>query len=84
MFFAHEYVSLQRWWKVGLVASFVNIAIWGTNPEKNAAASQRLATTGRRVFAAIADVGDEDAVVRAMAATVDTLGKVDSCFANAA
>ena len=30
MFFAQEYVSLQRWWKVGLVASFANIAIWGT------------------------------------------------------
>ena len=30
MFFAQDYVSLQRWWKVGLVASFVNIAIWGT------------------------------------------------------
>ncbi len=30
MFFAQDYVSLRRWWKVGLVASFVNIAIWGT------------------------------------------------------
>lgn len=30
MFFAQDYVSLQRWWKVGLVASFANIAIWGT------------------------------------------------------
>jgi DASS family divalent anion:Na+ symporter len=30
MFFAHDYVSLRRWWKVGLCVSFVNIAIWGT------------------------------------------------------
>jgi len=30
MFFAQDYVSLQRWWKVGLVASLANIAIWGT------------------------------------------------------
>ncbi len=30
MFFAQDYVSLQRWWKVGLIVSFANIAIWGT------------------------------------------------------
>jgi len=30
MFFAQEYVSLRRWWKVGLVVSLVNLAIWST------------------------------------------------------
>jgi DASS family divalent anion:Na+ symporter len=30
MFFAHGYVSLRMWWKVGLIVSFVNIAIWST------------------------------------------------------
>jgi DASS family divalent anion:Na+ symporter len=30
MFFAHEYVSLRRWWKVGAAVSVVNIAIWAT------------------------------------------------------
>jgi divalent anion:Na+ symporter, DASS family len=30
MFFAHEYVSLKRWWKVGFAVSFVNLAIWCT------------------------------------------------------
>ena len=30
MFFAHDYVSLRRWWKVGAAASLVNIAIWST------------------------------------------------------
>jgi len=30
MFFAHDYVSLRRWWKVGAGASLVNIAIWST------------------------------------------------------
>jgi DASS family divalent anion:Na+ symporter len=30
MFFAHEYVSLARWWKVGFFISIVNIAIWST------------------------------------------------------
>ncbi len=30
MFFAHGYVSMRSWWKVGLVASFANIFIWAT------------------------------------------------------
>jgi DASS family divalent anion:Na+ symporter len=30
MFFAHDYVSLGRWWKVGFFISLVNIAIWST------------------------------------------------------
>jgi DASS family divalent anion:Na+ symporter len=30
MYFAHEYVSFARWWKVGFVISLVNIAIWTT------------------------------------------------------
>jgi DASS family divalent anion:Na+ symporter len=28
MFFAHEYVSLRLWWKIGFIISLVNIAIW--------------------------------------------------------
>jgi len=28
MFFAQDYVSLKKWWQIGLVVSFVNIAIW--------------------------------------------------------
>ena len=30
MFFAHGYVSLGRWWKVGAAVSLVNIAVWTT------------------------------------------------------
>ena len=30
MFFAQDYVSLGRWWKVGAVVSVVNIAIWSS------------------------------------------------------
>jgi len=30
MFFAHQYVSLKRWWKVGLAVSFVNLAVWSS------------------------------------------------------
>ena len=30
MFFAHRYVSIGTWWKVGFVVSVANIAIWST------------------------------------------------------
>lgn len=28
MFFAQDYVSLRRWWFIGLIVSFANLAIW--------------------------------------------------------
>jgi DASS family divalent anion:Na+ symporter len=30
MFFAHEYVPLKTWWKVGFIISLVNIAVYST------------------------------------------------------
>lgn len=30
MFFAHDYVSFGRWWKIGFCISLANIAIWST------------------------------------------------------
>jgi len=30
MYFAQDYVSLQKWWRVGFVVSLVNLAIWST------------------------------------------------------
>jgi DASS family divalent anion:Na+ symporter len=30
MFFAHGYVSLGRWWKVGAAVSLVNLAVWSS------------------------------------------------------
>ena len=60
-----------------------DVAIWGTNAEKNEAARAQLAATGRKVLALQCDVGDEAAVERAFAETVKELGRVDGCFANA-
>jgi NAD(P)-dependent dehydrogenase (short-subunit alcohol dehydrogenase family) len=60
-----------------------DIAIWGTNPAKNAGAKTALEKTGRRVLALQCDVGDEQAVDRAFAETLKTMGRVDGCFANA-
>jgi divalent anion:Na+ symporter, DASS family len=30
MFFAQDYVSLKKWWQVGLVVSVVNVTVWST------------------------------------------------------
>ena len=59
------------------------MAIWGTNADKNAAAHEALSAHGGAVFSRVCDVGDQDAVEESFAATLDTLGRVDSCFVNA-
>ena len=60
-----------------------DVAIWGTNAAKNAGAQVALSKTGRRVLALQCDVGDEAAVDSAFARTLETMGRIDSCFANA-
>ena len=66
-----------------LAEAGADVAIWGTNPTKNAAAQAELAETGRKVLALVCDVSDEAAVDAAFAETVKVLGRVDGCFANA-
>jgi hypothetical protein len=60
-----------------------NVAIWGMNAAKNAAAKAELEKTGRRILALQVDVGDETAVAQGFAETLKILGRVDGCFANA-
>ena len=60
-----------------------DVAIWGTNAAKNAAARAELQGIGTRVLALECDVGDEAAVEAAFAETLRVLGRVDGCFANA-
>ena len=59
------------------------VAIWGRNPEKNAAATKELRALGADAEAFACDVGREDEIESAMAATLARFGRVDSCFANA-
>jgi NAD(P)-dependent dehydrogenase (short-subunit alcohol dehydrogenase family) len=66
-----------------LAEAGADVAIWGTSATKNATARAELERTGRRVLALACDVGDEAAVTAAFAETVETLGRVDGCFANA-
>lgn len=67
----------------GLADCGAAVAIWGTNPAKNAIAAEELSRYGGGVHTVVCDVSDEGAVVAAMAETVDALGRVDSCFVNA-
>lgn len=68
---------------MGLARAGADIAILGTNDQKNAAAAEQLKATGQRVVALQCDVRDEDQVIGAFAETVRQLGKIDSVFANA-
>lgn len=70
----------------GLARSGADVAIWGTNAERNAAAVDELAelaAPGTRVRSWRCDVGDEDDVEAAFAGVLEHFGRVDSCFANA-
>lgn len=60
------------------------VAIWGRSAERNDAALARLTAQGITAIALAADVTDERATVSAMAASVERLGRLDACFANAA
>jgi NAD(P)-dependent dehydrogenase (short-subunit alcohol dehydrogenase family) len=66
-----------------LAAAGADVAIWGTSAAKNEAAAAQLREHGGRVLALQCDVGDEAAVEATFARTVETLGRVDGCFANA-
>jgi hypothetical protein len=60
-----------------------DIAIWGTNAAKNAAAAETLGAAGGKVMTLECDVGEEAAVEAAFARTLDRFGRIDGCFANA-
>lgn len=67
----------------GLAAHGATVCIWGTNPTKNDAAVERLGAIGGDVMSIVCDVGDEEAVIESMAATIESFGRIDSCFVNA-
>jgi len=67
----------------GLAGAGADVAIWGRDTDRNAAARDRLAQHGTRVLAVECDVSDGASVDAAFASTVAELGRVDSCFANA-
>ena len=60
-----------------------DIAIWGTNLDKNAAALETLRGHGVKAEAWVCNVADQAEVNATMAATLEAMGRVDGCFANA-
>lgn len=66
-----------------LAQAGADVAIWGTNTDKNNAAEAALRSTGRRVLTQAIDVSKEAQVVDGMRAVIATLGRVDAVFANA-
>ena len=60
-----------------------DVCVWGTNPDKNAAALEQLQSHGGKASVQICDVSDPAAVKAAFAETLANFGRVDSCFANA-
>ncbi len=59
------------------------VAIWARKPEKSAEAVAQLSQLGVDAIAITCDVGDEDSVAAATAETVERLGRIDICVANA-
>ena len=62
----------------GLASAGADVCIWGTNPEKNAAAEKTLLALGGKVVAIRCDVSQEEEVQSAFAETVKIFGKVNS------
>ncbi len=66
-----------------LAQAGADIAIWGTNADKNAAAEAQIAAHGVKAKAYICNVADAAAVDAAFSQTIADFGRVDGCFANA-
>ena len=65
-----------------LAEAGANVAIWGTNPDKNDTALGSLEGSGSHL-ALVCDVGNESAVEKAFEETTSKLGNIHGCFANA-
>ena len=66
-----------------LAEAGADICIWGRNADKNDAAERKLQLHGQRVLALQCDVSDESQVEECFERTIEVLGRVDACFANA-
>jgi len=67
----------------GLAKAGCDLVIWGSNPEKNAAAEKTLKAYGRRVLVQRCNVVEEAEVEACFAEALAIMGRIDGCFANA-
>ena len=61
-----------------MAASGADVAIWGTNEEKNAKAAEALKSHGTKVAVRRVDVSSEQEVIDGVEATVAELGRIDT------
>ena len=66
-----------------VAAAGADVSVWGTNPDKNAAAEAELSALNPSASALRCDVSDEQQVEESMAAVIERYGRVDGCFPNA-
>jgi NAD(P)-dependent dehydrogenase (short-subunit alcohol dehydrogenase family) len=68
----------------GCAKQGADVVVWSRRQDRNAAACEALKAMGAgRVHAESVDVSDEATVARAMAGTLEAMGRVDCFFANA-
>src|SRR5690606_41642482 len=63
--------------------SGADVAIWGTNEEKNKRAADQLSAHGVKVYTRKVNVAAEGQVVDGIGATGKELGRIDAVFASA-
>ena len=66
-----------------LAMAGADVAVWGTNAEKNDDAARKLKAHGKRVTTRKVNVASEAEVIDAMGATIKEMGRVDTVIANA-
>jgi NAD(P)-dependent dehydrogenase (short-subunit alcohol dehydrogenase family) len=66
-----------------IAQSGADVAIWGTNEDKNKKAADQLRAHGVKVYSRKVDVSDESQVIDGIGETVKELGRIDAVFANA-
>lgn len=67
----------------GCARAGASVAVWARNAEKSAAAVETIRGHGVDAIAVSCDVADEASVRAAVVETVDRLGRIDICVANA-
>ncbi len=66
-----------------IAAAGADVSVWGTNPDKNAAAQAELQEINPSATALLCDVSKEEEVENSMAAVIERYGRIDGCFPNA-
>ena len=66
-----------------VAAAGADVCIWSRTKERNQTALEKLKQYGKKAFALDCDVSNQEQVNECFSQTIDLLGKVDTCFANA-